>query len=64
MGNVNWGQWSGGVPTYGNYGGPGYTGGKIGGRDFSAQPVDDFDAAFRDHDRGYPIYATWTKNTG
>lgn len=51
--HTNWGQWSGGVPTYGNYGGPNYSGGTLNGRDFSVPPVDSFDEVFRQHDIGY-----------
>lgn len=38
---------------YGNYGGPGYTGGKFGGSDFSVKPIDDLDQLFRTHDFFY-----------
>lgn len=42
------------VPTYGNYGGPGYSGGGRGeGANFTAPPVDDLDDLFRDHDIAY-----------
>ena len=53
MGNVNWGAvFTRGTPTYGNYGGIGWTGGARGGS-FDVQPVDAFDAAFRTHDIAY-----------
>jgi len=38
---------------HGNYGGPNYTGGKIGGSDFSVPPIDSLDALFRTHDYFY-----------
>ena len=40
-------------PTYGNYGGLNYTGGKIGGNDFSIPALDPLDNAFRTHDQKY-----------
>ncbi|MGY8665926.1 Ig-like domain-containing protein [Bradyrhizobium sp. UFLA05-109] len=41
------------IPTYGNYGGPGYTGGAIGGNNFDVPPVDALDQLFQAHDLAY-----------
>jgi Ca2+-binding RTX toxin-like protein len=44
------------VPTYGNYGGPGYSNGQLippGSPAFSAEPLDALDALFLSHDRVY-----------
>lgn len=38
---------------HGNYGGPGFTGGKFGGTDFGPKPVDKLDESFRRHDYYY-----------
>ena len=54
MGNVNWVTWNGsGLPTYGLYGGPGWTDGQRGGTTFEQDGVDALDEAFKEHDRGY-----------
>lgn len=52
---INFGTFSTGIPlpTYGNYGGRGYTGGQINGNNFSVPPVNDLDAIFRTHDQAY-----------
>lgn len=44
-----------GLPVYGQYGGPGYTGGEIGGSDYSIEPIDDLDEMYRQHDYGYGL---------
>ena len=48
------------VPTYGNYGGPGYTGGEYslpgsatGPGNYALEPIDPLDALFRFHDMAY-----------
>lgn len=41
--------------TYGNYGGPSYTGGKYEGTDFGPPPIDKLDAIFKAHDYAYHI---------
>src|SRR3954463_8401173 len=46
------------IPTYGEYGGPGYSGGEVLTSptqqvDYSVQPVDALDALFRLHDQAY-----------
>lgn len=45
------------VPTYGNYGGPNWTGGEFVGDDeggnYTVRPEDPLDALFRTHDRAY-----------
>ncbi|HZH53306.1 MAG TPA: hypothetical protein VEZ16_15675 [Microvirga sp.] len=50
------------LPTYGNYGGPGYSGGAdiAAGEtpDTTLQPVDELDALFREHDAAYTPTAT------
>nr|MDJ0630938.1 hypothetical protein [Rhodobacter sp.] len=56
--SINWTIWqeANGIPfypTYGNYGGAGWTGGERGGTDFSVPPVDALDAAFQTHDMAY-----------
>ena len=46
MGNVNWVTWNGGgLPTYGLYGGPGWTDGQVGGTTFEQDGVDALDEA-------------------
>lgn len=40
---------------YGNYGGPGYTAGAIGGTDFSVPAVDRLDKSFKHHDLWYHV---------
>jgi hypothetical protein len=59
---INWKQLTEGpgdipVPTYGQYGGPNWSGGKIVGDDepgnYSIPPEDDLDELFLDHDRAY-----------
>jgi len=55
---INWGTpfapnfGSIGLPTYGNYGGPGYTGGQYGGR-IDVPPKNALDALFQTHDINY-----------
>jgi hypothetical protein len=60
--SINWFVLTPGVegiafPTYGEYGGPNYTGGEVvppgGTRDFTAIPVDTLDAYFKAHDLVY-----------
>jgi hypothetical protein len=61
--NINWNVLVTGpdgavIPTYGNYGGPGYSNGEVLASpdqpvDYSAPPVDALDAAFRVHDMAY-----------
>lgn len=44
------------IPRYGNWGGPGWSGGKWcppNETDWSVKPVDNMDAAFARHDMGY-----------
>ncbi|MDJ0388508.1 hypothetical protein QMO56_10310 [Roseomonas sp. E05] len=51
------------IPTYGNYGGPGYSNGEVLATpdqpvDYSAPPVDALDALFRFHDMAYDSPST------
>jgi Ca2+-binding RTX toxin-like protein len=43
------------IPTYGNYGGYNYTGGKIGGDQSDVPPQDELDALFKKHDDDYRV---------
>ena len=54
------------IPTYGNYGGPGYSGGLLltGDEDFTSiynniPATDDLDALFREHDQSYNLAQEW-----
>ena len=72
--NINWSvlvPGPGGVPipTYGNYGGPGYSNGQVLGSpdqpvDYSAPPVDPLDALFRFHDMAYDSPSTLVRAEG
>ena len=72
--NINWSilvPGPGGVPipTYGNYGGPGYSNGKVLSSpdqpvDYSAPPVDPVDALFRFHDMAYDSPSTLVRAEG
>jgi len=48
------------VPHYGNYGGPGYSGGAMMDNydevDWSVEPTDSLDQCFHDHDRNYQAH--------
>jgi hypothetical protein len=48
------------IPTYGNYGGPGYTGGTTDPLqwNYTIAPVDALDALFKLHDRAYDLSIT------
>jgi len=41
------------IPRYGNYGGPGWTGGQFGGIDFPVPSVNRLDEIFKRHDQAY-----------
>ncbi|WP_159588015.1 hypothetical protein [Chelativorans xinjiangense] len=43
------------VPTYGKYGGPGWTGGKRNGTSFEPEPDDTLDTIFKAHDKAYSL---------
>ena len=72
--NINWSilvPGPGGVPipTYGNYGGPGYSNGQVLSSpdqpvDYSAPPVDALDALFRFHDMAYDSPSTLVRAEG
>lgn len=47
------GLWARLVPTYGNWGGPGWSGGTRSGPAWGVEAVDDLDAAFKAHDKAY-----------
>jgi hypothetical protein len=57
------------VPTYGNYGGPGFSNGEILSSpdqsvDYSAPPVDELDTLFRTHDMAYDSPDTLVRAEG
>ena len=57
------------IPTYGNYGGPGYSNGQVLSSpdqpvDYSAPPVDALDALFRFHDMAYDSPSTLVRAEG
>ncbi|ACL55141.1 hypothetical protein [Methylobacterium nodulans] len=57
------------IPTYGNYGGPGYSNGEILSSpnqsvDYSATPVDALDSLFRAHDMVYDSPSTLVRAEG
>jgi len=57
------------IPTYGNYGGPGYSNGQVLSSpdqpvDYSAPPVDPLDALFRFHDMAYDSRSTLVRAEG
>jgi hypothetical protein len=57
------------VPTYGNYGGPGYSDGEVLSSpdqpvDYSAAPVDPLDELFRFHDMAYASPSTLVRAEG
>jgi hypothetical protein len=72
--NINWSiqvPGPGGVPipTYGNYGGPGYSNGEVLASpdqpvDYSVLPVDQLDALFRFHDMAYDTPNTLVRAEG
>jgi len=43
------------IPTYGNWGGPGWSGGQRGEPDFSVNAVDSLDRCFYNHDWEYHV---------
>ncbi|MCB8821459.1 hypothetical protein [Microvirga rosea] len=53
MSAVHYDITSKGLPTYGNYGGPGWTGGKLNGTKFDVPAVNALDQVFKDHDLAY-----------
>lgn len=46
------------IPTYGNYGGENYTGGEVGGNNFTLLGDNTLDEAFKAHDQAYSDAAT------
>jgi hypothetical protein len=72
--NINWsvlvpGPGGAPIPTYGNYGGPGYSNGAVltspnQAVDYSVPPVDALDALFRFHDMAYDSPSLLTRAEG
>lgn len=62
MSHINWFNWTRGpdwyslpYPTYGLYGGEGWTDGHFGGDNYGRPGLDALDEAFREHDIAYSV---------